>query len=88
MPDDACPEGIISRDEIAALVPLFDAAEFPLEPESVEAREALLTWRAATTALYERVRHHPDFQSIDQRLFTIHLRYLCRQMLKNRHTQF
>jgi hypothetical protein len=87
MPDDRLAEGVVARDELAALAELFDRFEFALDPISRAAGEAESQFNDRIERLFEfQVKPVlPDNSPVSLPVFRRHVCHLCREYLrKNR----
>jgi hypothetical protein len=84
MPDDSLAEGVVARDEIAALAELFDRFEFALDPLSREADEAESQFNDQLENLFEsRVKPAlPENSPVSLPVFRRHVCHLCREFLR------
>ena len=87
MSDDSLAEGVVARDEIAALAELFDRFEFALDPLSREADEAESEFNDQIERLFEAwVKPKlPEHSPVSLPVFRRHVCHMCREFLrKNR----
>jgi hypothetical protein len=78
------PEGVVSREDLAALAELFDRFEFAFDPRSTPAKEAESEFQSRVLRIFEE-RVLPRYPELPFPVFYCRVKSLCRLYLrKNR----
>lgn len=74
-------EGLVSRDDLAALAALFDRSEFALDPLSEDCRLAEIEFEDRVRQIF-RERVQPAFPGVGYTVFRSKVKSLCRLYLR------